>query len=248
MLCNCSALCLTTLIIAARLLHLCACFNCTSVHASTLHPLLAHYHLCYVDLYQGSPTWCSRQQVARKDHVCRPRACFKNNISMISIFTLTNINNKIIEGKLSKIFISEMWIKLVTLRINRYKVARSFKKAGNLWSTLCMHYKTIALTFLKIILFPTLLCIISVICVNIFVTLFFLHTLFLCELYAWFFPITWFNGSLFLGSLLPFWVIQYSWVCLVFMCYIYEIWLYPAIGCPKWYFGEQQGAKIKEIN
>jgi len=51
---------------------------------------------------------------------------------MISIFTLTNINNKIIEGKLSKIFISEMWIKLVTLRINRYKVARSFKKAGNL--------------------------------------------------------------------------------------------------------------------
>jgi len=54
-------------------------------------------------LAQGSPTWCPRAyQVARKDHVGRPRACSKNNISMINVFT----NTKIMEGKLSKIFIS----------------------------------------------------------------------------------------------------------------------------------------------
>jgi len=48
---------------------------------------------------------------------------------MIIVFTLTNINTKIIEGKLSKIFISEVYIKLVALRINRYtKVARGSKR------------------------------------------------------------------------------------------------------------------------
>ena len=44
------ALCLITLI-AAHFLHLCACFTCSSVHVSTLHPLLAHHHLCYVDVH-----------------------------------------------------------------------------------------------------------------------------------------------------------------------------------------------------
>ena len=39
---------------------------------------------------------------------------------MINVFTLTNINTKLIEGKLSKIFIAEVCVKLVTLRINRY--------------------------------------------------------------------------------------------------------------------------------
>jgi len=53
----------------------------------------------------GSPTWC-------------PRACSKNNISMINVFTLTNIDTKIIEGKLSKIFTSEVRIKLIALRID----------------------------------------------------------------------------------------------------------------------------------
>ena len=43
------------------------------------------------------------RQVARKDHLGRPRVCFKNDISMINVFTLTSINTKIIEGKLSKI-------------------------------------------------------------------------------------------------------------------------------------------------
>jgi len=33
-------------------------------------------------------------QVARKDHVSRPRACSKNNISMINAFTLMNINTE----------------------------------------------------------------------------------------------------------------------------------------------------------
>ena len=37
--------------IAARFLQLCACFTCSSTHVSTLHPLLAHHHLCYVDVY-----------------------------------------------------------------------------------------------------------------------------------------------------------------------------------------------------
>jgi len=31
--------------------HLCAYFTCSSVHTSTLHLLLAHHHLCYVDVY-----------------------------------------------------------------------------------------------------------------------------------------------------------------------------------------------------
>ena len=46
---NCIALCLATLVVV-HFLHLCACFNCWSAHVST-HPLLAHHHLCYVDLY-----------------------------------------------------------------------------------------------------------------------------------------------------------------------------------------------------
>ena len=40
---------------------------------------------------------------------------------MINVFTLTNINTKIIKDKLRKIFISQLCIKLVVaLRINRY--------------------------------------------------------------------------------------------------------------------------------
>jgi len=39
---------------------------------------------------------------------------------MINVLTLTNINTEIIEGKLSKILISEVCIKLVALHINRY--------------------------------------------------------------------------------------------------------------------------------
>jgi len=38
---------------------------------------------------------------------------------MINVFTSTNINIQIIEGKLSKVFYSGVSIKLVTLRINR---------------------------------------------------------------------------------------------------------------------------------
>jgi len=47
---KCPALCLIT-IIAARFLRLYACLTCSSVHASSLHSLLAHHHLCYVDVY-----------------------------------------------------------------------------------------------------------------------------------------------------------------------------------------------------
>jgi len=69
-------------------------------------------------------------QVARKDQVGRPWACSKNNINMISVFTLTNINNKIIEGKLIKIFISKVGIKLDVLRINRYTRSSSQFQKG----------------------------------------------------------------------------------------------------------------------
>jgi len=31
-------------------LHIYACLTCSSVHASSLYPLLAHHRLCYVDL------------------------------------------------------------------------------------------------------------------------------------------------------------------------------------------------------
>ena len=83
---------------------------------------LSDCYFCLVDREQGSPMWCPQAPG-------RPRACSKNDISMIIVFTLTNINTKIIEGKLSKIFISEVYIKLVALRINRYtKVARGSKR------------------------------------------------------------------------------------------------------------------------
>jgi len=49
---NWIALCLATLVVVVvRFLHLCVCFNCPSVHASTFHSLLAHHHLCYLDIY-----------------------------------------------------------------------------------------------------------------------------------------------------------------------------------------------------
>jgi len=64
-------------------------------------------------------------QVTRKDHVSHPRDCSKNNTNMINVFTLTNINTKVIESKLSKNFISEVCIKPVALRINRQTRSRS---------------------------------------------------------------------------------------------------------------------------
>jgi len=48
-------------------------------------------------------------------------AGLQNYISMVSVYTLLNIlivNTKIIKGKLSNIFISEVCIKLVALCIN----------------------------------------------------------------------------------------------------------------------------------
>ena len=82
--------------------------------------LTAHYT-------RGHQRGVRGHQVARKDHVDHPRA---HNISMINVFTLTNTNTKIIEGKLSKIFISEMCIKQVAL-IGTQEVARSLKKVGD---------------------------------------------------------------------------------------------------------------------
>jgi len=54
---------------------------------------------------------------------------------MIDIFTLTNIITNIIEGNLSKLFISELCIKLVAPRINWYTRSSSqFQKVGDSWS------------------------------------------------------------------------------------------------------------------
>jgi len=48
---------------------------------------------------------------------------------MINVFALTHINTKIFEGKLSKIFSSDVYVKLVALRINRYtKSISQFQK------------------------------------------------------------------------------------------------------------------------
>jgi len=49
---------------------------------------------------------------------------------MINVFTLTNINTKIIEGELSKIFASEVCIKLRSLRINWYTRSSSQFQEG----------------------------------------------------------------------------------------------------------------------
>jgi len=49
---------------------------------------------------------------------------------MINVFTLMNINTNIIEGKLSKICISNVYIKLVALRINRYTRSSSQFQKG----------------------------------------------------------------------------------------------------------------------
>jgi len=58
--------------------------------------------------------------VARKHYVGCPRASFKNSIKMMCVITYININNDNIIGKLNKIFISEVCIKLVALRVTRY--------------------------------------------------------------------------------------------------------------------------------
>ena len=47
---ECIAVCLISLI-AARFIHLYTCHTYSSAHASPLHPLLAHHHVCYVDVY-----------------------------------------------------------------------------------------------------------------------------------------------------------------------------------------------------
>jgi len=49
---------------------------------------------------------------------------------MVNVFTLTNVNTKIIEGKLNKIFISGVCIKVVALRINRYARSSSQFQKG----------------------------------------------------------------------------------------------------------------------
>jgi len=49
---------------------------------------------------------------------------------MIYVFKLTNISAKIIESNLSKIFISEVYIKLVALRLNRHTRSSSHFQKG----------------------------------------------------------------------------------------------------------------------
>jgi len=88
--------------------------------------ILAPKQLVYL---RGHQRGARGHPVARKDHVGRPRACSENNISMVDVFIFTNVNTKIIEGKLSKIFISEVCIKLVALRINLYTSSSQFQQS-----------------------------------------------------------------------------------------------------------------------
>jgi len=96
-------------------------------------------------LWESQTKYCCSQKVkifgSKKIsgwlHYCT-RACSKNNISMISVFTLRNIlivNAKIIKGKFSNIFISEACIKLVALYINRHVRSSSQLQEG-WWSLL----------------------------------------------------------------------------------------------------------------
>ena len=88
------------------------------------------WHNRHIHLHQGSPTWCPRAPG-------RPRVCSKNNISMINVFTLTNIKTKIIAGKLSKTFISEVCIKLVVLRNRHTRSSSQFQKGW--WPLIYTH-------------------------------------------------------------------------------------------------------------
>jgi len=51
----------------------------------TMLPLLAMLY------YRGHQHGARGHQVARTDHVVRPRACSDNSMNMISVFTLMNI-------------------------------------------------------------------------------------------------------------------------------------------------------------
>jgi len=66
--------------------------------------------------------------VARKDQIGRPWAFSTNNISLINVFTLTNIDAKIVEGKLSKKCVSNQQPFAL---IGAQELARSFKKVGD---------------------------------------------------------------------------------------------------------------------
>jgi len=48
----CISLCLTTLLLHTPLTYyvVCVCFSCSFIHTSTLHPLFAQHHLCYVNV------------------------------------------------------------------------------------------------------------------------------------------------------------------------------------------------------
>jgi len=48
---------------------------------------------------RGNQHGARGHQEARKDHGGSPPSCSKNNIGMINVFTSTNINTKLIEGK-----------------------------------------------------------------------------------------------------------------------------------------------------
>jgi len=69
-----------------------------------LQTFVSHFPL-RLSLEQGSKAWCPHN-IARNDHVGRPRACSKSSIDMINTFTYMNtITNNIIKGKVSKCFL-----------------------------------------------------------------------------------------------------------------------------------------------
>ena len=76
-------------------------------------------------LTRGHQHGARGHQVTYEVHVGHQRACSKNSVGMISIFTEMNIvdcNNNVMKGKLSKLFISEV-------HLNRYsKSSPQFQK------------------------------------------------------------------------------------------------------------------------
>ena len=72
---------------------------------------------------------------------------------MINVFTLTNVTTAITEGKLRKIFISEVCIKLVALRIHWYtRSSLQFRKgwcniATKIAICLTVHFVVVFLHF-----------------------------------------------------------------------------------------------------
>jgi len=81
-------------------------------------------------LVRGHQRGARGHLVARKVHGDRPPDCSENNISVINVFTLTNINTKMKVNR-AKFLFQKLCIKLLFALIGTQEVARSYKKVGD---------------------------------------------------------------------------------------------------------------------